>query len=297
MDVRLGALADAQDRVVSRAQLRGVGVDRWAVRHRVASGRWQAEGSRVIVLHNGALTRRQRWWAAVLHAGPGASLAGRTAAEAHGLARMDDGRVHVLTRTGRNIPALPGVRMHESRHAGEIDAVGCPPRQRPAHALVSAAGWSPRPEVAAGILAAGVQQRVVRPESLRGALAAAGPIRHAALLRRVIADLEGGAESFAEIDAVRLARSAGIPAPRQQSVRVIAGRRRYLDAAFDGWSMEIDGAVHLEAARHADDLLRHDDLTLAGDRILRFAALTVRTRPDQVVLRMRHAHAQWARSA
>jgi hypothetical protein len=138
-----------------------------------------------------------------------------------------------------------------------------------------------------------VQQRCVDPAELRLALQR-NAVRHRALLRAVVDDLAGGAESFAEIDAVRLARRAGISAPRRQAVRILDGHRRYLDIEFDGWAMEIDGAVHLRSDRHAADLLRHDDLTLAGDRILRFAALTVRTEPQQVVRRMRLAHERWA---
>jgi hypothetical protein len=213
------------------------------------------------------------------------------------MARVDDGIVHVITRTGRNVPPLPGVRIHESRTA-RPEASGTPPRQPVAPALISAASWTVRPEVAAGLLAAGVQQRAARPADLTVALDAAGPIRHAGLLRRVIDDLAGGAQSFAEIDVARLARQARIPAPRRQAMRVVAGRRRFLDVEFDGWALEIDGAVHEEPARHAADLLRHNDLTLAGDRILRFAALTVRLEPSKVVAQLRFAHQRWsARSA
>jgi very-short-patch-repair endonuclease len=61
--------------------------------------------------------------------------------------------------------------------------------------------------------------------------------------------------------------------------------------------MEIDGAAHETSQRFAEDLLRHDDLALSGERILRFAALTIRTEPAAVVRRMRQAHAQWGRAA
>lgn len=284
--------ARSQDGVATRSQLRTVGVDRWMLRRRVTTDRWQTRGS-IVVLHNGPLSVRQRWWVGVLHAGPRAVLAGRTAATAFGLRRVDDGLIHVLVPPGRNIPSLAGIRVHESRHAHETPAVGVPPRQPLPEALICAGTWVSRAEVAAGLLATGVQQRKVRPDDLYRALIAAGPIRHATLMRQVINDIAGGAQSFAEIDATRLARRAGVPRPRRQSVRIVNGRRRYLDVDFGGWAMEIDGAVHERPEEFANDLLRHDDLVLAGDRVLRFAALTVRLHPEAVVRRMRQAHRTW----
>lgn len=78
-------LAREQDDVVSRAQLLRAGVSRHAVRSQVQSRRWQLVGPRVVVLHTGPLAARQRWWVAVLHAGPRATLCGISAALAEGL--------------------------------------------------------------------------------------------------------------------------------------------------------------------------------------------------------------------
>jgi hypothetical protein len=175
-------LARQQDNVVTRTQLREVGYDRWAVRHRVRTDRWQIRGTRVVVLHSGPLTVRQAWWAGLLHAGPGAYLAGRTAATLHGVRGIEDGLCHVVVAPGRKTPALPGVRVHESKHPA--DATNGSPRRQPlGPALVSAAAWTGRREVAAGILATAVQQRRVTPAELRLALCTAGRVRHAGILR------------------------------------------------------------------------------------------------------------------
>lgn len=278
---------------MTRAQLRAIGVTRFALRRHVEAGRWALSGPRVVVLHTGPLSMRQKWWMAVLHAGRHAGLAGRSAAESYGLKRLDDGRIHVLVPHGSRVPRLPGFRVHETRHAPLIHTPGLPPRQPVAAALVSAATWSAPPEVAAGLLATGVQQGKVTPEELAVAVSAAGAVRHAPLMRAIISDLAGGAESFAEIDGGRLAARAGVPAPRRQAYRVVGGRRRYLDFEFDGWSMEIDGAVHLQVERHAADLLRQADLLLGGDRTLRFSSVTVRLDPASVIRRMRQADRLW----
>lgn len=50
---------------------------------------------------------------------------------------------------------------------------------------------------------------------------------------------------------------------------------------------------HLEVRRHAADLHRQNDLALAGERILRFSALSVRTDGAAVVRQLRRAKALW----
>ncbi|HLZ38430.1 MAG TPA: hypothetical protein VKP64_11910 [Mycobacteriales bacterium] len=76
------ALGRSRDGVVSRGQAREYAVTRHVVRSAVRAGRWRVHGPRVIVLHTGPLTQRQRWWVAVLHAGPRAALCGLSALQA-----------------------------------------------------------------------------------------------------------------------------------------------------------------------------------------------------------------------
>jgi len=73
--------ADLHDGVVSRHQLHERGYDKDAIRANVAAQRWQAIGRKVVVLHNGPLTPRQREWVAVIGQRD-AALAGLTAAAA-----------------------------------------------------------------------------------------------------------------------------------------------------------------------------------------------------------------------
>ena len=81
----LATVAERQDGVLTRHQLRDHGYDESAVRSQLIARRWQRFGRKVIVLHNGALTLRQRWWVAVLSQHR-AALAGATAATGQGLA-------------------------------------------------------------------------------------------------------------------------------------------------------------------------------------------------------------------
>lgn len=87
VEPRWRSLARCQSGLLTRSQLSAAGIDRWAVRHRIQSERWQAVASDVIATTTGELTQHQRRWAAVLHGGEDALLSGLSAAEDAGLQR------------------------------------------------------------------------------------------------------------------------------------------------------------------------------------------------------------------
>ncbi len=283
---RLDETAAAQEGVVSRAQLRAIGVSRHAIRSQLRARRWIRAGARVVVLQTGSLTRRQRWWVAVLHAGPRSALHGHTAAEAGGLRGWERRAVHVIVPKGTHVPPLNGVVVHESRRLGpaELHPAHEPKRIRIARAAVEAASAEPTARVGCALLAAVVQQRLASAEQLRAQLDSAGPVRGRQLLLHALDDISGGAQSLSEIDFVRLCRRAGLPAPEQQAVRTDAqGRRRYLDAVWrrrDGRSViaEVDGALHLLASTWWDDMARQNELAIGSDAIiLRFPSVVIRS--------------------
>ena len=282
-------IVQRQDGVVTRAQLGELGYDRHAVRAQVTARRWQTFGPRVVVLQSGPLTSRQQCWRAVLSQ-PQAALAGLTAAAEHGLSGFGDETLHVVVPYGAHVFPVAGVRVHVSRRFGIRDVA--PGRSIPTvrieRALIDAAAWSISPRIACGLLAAGVQQRLTTAPRLTAELQAASRARHHALLGQVLGDIEGGAQSFGEIDLGRLARRAGIGPPRRQVFRLDrAGRRRWLDADFGGFSVEIDGALHLRPLRYWDDMERQNDLLIATAKpMLRFATVALRLVPDVVVAQL-----------
>ena len=289
----LSGRAAAQEQVLSRAQLREYGVDRFRIRNQVAARRWQVYG-RAVILHSGALTRRQRWWAALLHAGDGCALAGLTAAEAGGLTGWERERVHLVASRPVPAAALPGVTVHVSRRFadGDLHPVRLPPQTRLPRSLFDAAVWLPRADHACGLLAAGVQQRLVTVAQLRRQLETSGQVRHRRILRAVLLDIEGGSHSLAEINFYSLCRRAGLPLPHRQAIRATPdGRRRYLDGEFDGFSVEVDGAIHLLALNSWADFDRGNELVLVGNRVLRFSSVAYRTQPARVLDQLRRAHA------
>jgi hypothetical protein len=294
---KLAKLSHEQCDVVRRDQLVGI-VSESRVRAQLTARRWQELSQTVLVLHNGPLSTDQQRWAALLGAGNEAALAGRTALSLAGMQRWDDEVIHVLVPMGYRMPAVRGVAMvlHQSRSLLDSQILDTAPRRTSvARSAVDAATWSRSPRTAAGLLTAVVQQGLTTVPLLAEALEVAGPIRHATLLRATLHDIDGGAQSLAEIDFGKLCRRFELPEPERQVVRVDSdGRRRYLDALLVGpdrreVGVEIDGAHHMAADQWDQDLDRGNEISIGGTLVLRFTANTVRTQPGRVAAQLRRA--------
>lgn len=281
--------------VTTWTELRGRGCSPDRIRAELAAGRWRRWGY-AIVLHNGPLTREQRWWVGRVHGGPRALLTGFTAVEAVGLRGWERDWVDVLVPQGgrRNLGCPVPLRLHRRRDWQAVRRRGRAVHN-PSDALLVAAACLDSPRAACGLMAAAVQQRLMRPDDLTQSLELAPRLRHRAVLRTAVADIAQGADALSEIDFVRLCRRFGLPAPVQQQVRRDSrGRRRYLDATWrrrDGRLVvvEIDGALHLNQRRWWDDQLRQNELALGNAVVLRFPSVVVRTQPELVAAQLRRA--------
>lgn len=281
------SVADAQGGLITRAQLAETGMARWSVAHRIASERWQLLSPTVIATTTGELSEEQRIWHAILHAGDGAMAGGLTAATLAGLKNWRRDKITVLVpyRRGRPSP-LPDARFVRVRRP--LRAVGSPPRCRiePAILLFAAADRSER--TAQGVLAAAVQQQLTSPENLLEWLDRLAPLRRTATLRRAIEDIEGGAQSLAEMDVRRMCRAFGLANPMRQVKRRDAdGRIRYTDCEWrlpDGRTLvlEVDGGFHMEAEHWEDDLARQRALAATDRIIVRCTSRELRDEPEKV---------------
>jgi hypothetical protein len=287
----LAAIVADQHDVASRAQLARAGFDRDVVRRMVRAGRWQIVGL-AVVLHGGDPSEKQRQWAAVLSAPGLAATDGRTAARAYGLKGFAPDVLDVVVAAATQCVAIPGVRWHRSQRFDEFDIAQSanPPSVKRERAFVDAAAWTASPRIACALLVASVQQRLVAPSLLRREILAAGPLRHRSDLLSVITDIEGGSDSLSEIDFTTIARRVGLPAPLRQSIRCGPdGRRRYIDADFDAFAVEVDGGLHLLTLNYWDDAHRQNDLVIGGDRILRFPSIAFRVDMPGVEAQLRRA--------
>jgi very-short-patch-repair endonuclease len=270
-------------------------LSRSAVRHRVATGRWQQPHRSVLVTHNGPVTRAEHRWIAVLAAGDHAVLAGVSAAEVGGLRGYGDDKIHLLVPAGHRVETLtPDVVVHRTTRLDAADVLVSHrvPRTRMARSIVDAAQWAATDDLAQAVVAAAFQQRLVAIRSMEEVLRRLVRARRRQLILRTARDAAGGAHSLAEIDLGRLCRRHGLPAPARQVVRQdAAGRRRYLDAYFEQWRVhvEIDGSQHFDPRHAWADMQRQNDLWITGDRVLRFPAWALRRTPDAVASQLRAA--------
>jgi very-short-patch-repair endonuclease len=285
-------VASAQAGLITREQARTLGVQRWSATHRIESERWQELSPTVLATTTGELSAEQRQWLGVLNAGPGAILGGLTAAEGAGLRNWSRDEITVLVPYANDLPApLHGIDYQRSRRdlssfvRRGADIPYC--RIEPAVLMFAARDRSER--TAQGVLAAVVQQQLTTPGSLTEWLDRLRPLRRAALFRRVLLEIGGGAQSLAELDVTRMCRSHRLAKPARQVKRHDAdGRLRFTDCEWrlaDGRTLvlEVDGAFHMEVESWEDDLARQRALAASDRIIVRCTSRELRDEPERVV--------------
>jgi very-short-patch-repair endonuclease len=260
-----------------------------AIRHRLASGRWRQAHRAVYVTHTGPITEVGRWWIACLGAGAArpAALGGLSALASLGLRGQRRRPIHVvLPDYRRDTDPPPGVVVRRSRTLtrDDLHPAGAPPCTMPARSMIDAARWADRDEDAVMIIAATFQQRLVGIADVEPVLARLPRISRRRVIADAARDAAGGAESGYEIAFARLCRRARLPEPTRQATRAVAGRKRYRDVYFDEWHVhvEIDGSQHMDVRDWHADMRQHNEVVIAGERLLRFSGWMVRHRPDEV---------------
>ena len=101
-DEILRLLAD-QGQTIARSQAIDMGLDRETVRNRLRYGEWQQLKTGVYAAFTGVPKREAEIWAALLRAGPGATLSHWTAAERHGLVDKPSPVIHVTRSEERRV--------------------------------------------------------------------------------------------------------------------------------------------------------------------------------------------------
>ena len=167
----IAALAQAQERVVSRRQLRALGWSDNQIDHEIRYGRWHAPAWGVVALQNAPLTYDQRLWLGVLHAGDGAVLTHLTSCRRAGLAWKgdDEDTIHVLTTKGDLVDPIQGFFFHQTRrpYGRWVRPVPSgPPRLPIEHGALLTAERDRYVRRAVGLLAACVQQRLTTADRL-----------------------------------------------------------------------------------------------------------------------------------
>lgn len=292
----LADLAAEQAGMVSRAQLRALGWTADDVRNQAAAGRWRPHGRQAIALHSGPLTLEALRWLAVLEGGDECAVTGLSALQSHGLSGFEPERVQCAVPLGGLTVRTDWYIRRQSRRLcpDAVHPARTPATVRVGPALVDALEIIGSRVLGCALMAALVQQRLLRPDDLRGLIQPEPTLPGRRVYLGVAGDIGCGAHSLLEIDFRALARRARIPPPLGQSRRVdSAGRVRYLDADFGSFAAEVDGALHLRPLSWWDDMLRQNDVVIAGKPVLRFPSVMIRARPDQVIDQLRRAAARW----
>lgn len=110
-----------------------------------------------------------------------------------------------------------------------------------------------------------------------------------------------GSQSMGELDFAVLCRRYGLPDPDRQSVRKASGGRYYLDVYWKAYRLvvEVDGIHHLAAKAVVADALRHNDIALDTDVVLRIPLLGLRVAEVEFMRQIRQGLVAggWAHTA
>lgn len=281
-------LLSRQAGLARRSQLRQLGVTDKHVAAQVAAMRWTVVAPEVVSTDNGRLDLDQQRWRAALHA-PTGWIGGRSALQVLGLRGYEPEGVQLLVPASARPVPLNGVVIHVT---GRLD--GLEPRRgtalpltSPARAVVDGASWSPHPRLAAGLVVAAMQQRLVGADELDGQLALAGRIRHKVAIREALRGALEGAESVREMDLGPLLRRAGLRSFRRQALA--PGRRHDVEVDLPDGSvlvLEVDGPTHDTPEGRWRDAERDAEVAADGKLSIHIPQYAVDSDPSGVVRRL-----------
>ncbi|NYV74483.1 hypothetical protein [Streptomyces sp. UH6] len=287
-----------REQVATLQELLDAGVTRAAVNHR-RKRHWQEPLPRVFVLHTGPLTWRQRFHAALCHAGSGAQLTSVAVLALHGLRDAPEparvAEVEVLLPVPRKRRSMSFVKVRRTRtmppRTVDVDGFPCAPLPWALADACAAAVRAGEP-VRKGCLYEAVQRRRVGVEQLRETfLRRQVPLTGE--LGAVLADLEAGAHSVAEGWGRRLVARSGLPQPLWNRALRIDGRFLCRPDAYwpeHGVVLEVDSVRHHQVGEDfTRTVTRQALLASAGLCVIPATPTQLRTRPDTALARLAEA--------
>jgi very-short-patch-repair endonuclease len=288
----VAALAERQHGVVSRAQLRGIGMGEGAIDYAIASGRLFPLFRGTFGVGHSLVGSHGRMLAASLACGAETVISHGSAAFLLGLWESKPGTLHVIApkQAGRKIQ---GVRRHHvpPPSGGEVVEHELIPCTSPARTIVDLAGG-----VGEGSLRRTIEQaavlRLLDVSEVDAILL--GPRRRGSRrLRRILEEWRRYPElrlrSRMEAKLLPLLSQAGLPIPGcnemlrigEQSFEIdFLWRRQHLVVETDG------GQFHDNPQAQARDLARNRALAGAGFRVLRLRWEELRDRPEATIAKI-----------
>jgi hypothetical protein len=266
-------LAGRQWGVVSRTQLRALGVSRHTADHWLRAGRLHRVYRGVYALGHTALRVEGRRLAAVFACGPNAVLSHRSAASQWGLLRTDQTRIDVTALRGRH--GAPGIRLHRSRSLDAQDTTRHEgiPITSVSRTLLDLAATVRSTELERA-LAQAERLRVYDHRAITDVIARCNGHRGTSILTRATTQEPKWTRNAWEAEFLDLLRKAGLSEPQTNDA---------FDAPDHGqcepdyhWPshqviVETDGfETHGTRAAFRNDRAKDAALTASGYRVLRF---------------------------
>lgn len=272
VDWKIGELAETQHGVVTRGQLRGLGIADRTIGESVARGRLRRLHRGVYAVGHRALKQDGRLLAAVLACGKGAALSHRSAARVWSLLPVSSSLPEV-TRPGRH-QKQQGIVIHRSvLAADEVTTVDGIPVTSPFRTIFDLAAILTRRQLERALNEAEVLG-LTDALSLPDLLARYPGRRGAATLRALLGSNAPGGVTRSELEErfVAFLDAYGLPRPRLNATLAIRGRLLEVDCL---WSeerliVELDGrAVHGTKLAFEGDRQRDRILLVEGWRAMR----------------------------
>ena len=276
--------AFAQEGVVSRRQLLGLGLTRWQIKAQLRAQRWKAHGRQTISTHTGDLNAAAMRWYAVFEAGPRSAVDGASSLEAAGLTGWKSDTIRVSVPRGAPAVRRRGLMVRQTRRLKPDDVICIGLRRvRPEIAAVRGSLWAVTDRQAATLLAMTVQQRLTTAEAIGKALLDIKRHKRRKFLERVVLDLLGGSQAMGELDFAQLCQRRRLPPPNRQAMRKSSKGTFFLDVYWKDYRLvvEIDGIHHLHADAVVVDALRHNAISLTSDTVLRLPLLGLRVAENE----------------
>jgi len=272
-------LLTAQGNVIARRQSESSGIEVRAMRTRLSNGRWQRLQRGVYAAFSGEPSRETALWAALLRAGPYATLSHQTAAERHGLIDKPNALISITVPASRH-PAqvkIPGVVIHRSDSIlRTMHPAMLPPCTRVEDTVLDLIQVASTFDDAYAWICRAIGRRRTTAERIRLAMNARKKMRWRREITLALGDAEGGALSVLEYRYVhRVERPHGLPVARRQA-RIRQGTgSKYLDNLYEPFAVcvELDGTAAHPADEQWRDKRRDNANTVGGLLTLRFGLL------------------------
>ncbi len=270
-DALIAVLAESQHGVVSRGQLRQIGLHPSAIERRLAAGRLHAVRRGVYAVGHRVLSPAGRLTAAVLACGPGAVASHRAAAQHLGLGAST--LCEVTVPVARN--PRPGIRLHVSQLADdEVEDHEGIPTTTVSRTIFDSAAVVPRRRIEA-MLNEAEYLGLTSPTSIPELLDRYPGRRGAVALRHVLGLAAARTRTIGEEEFLVFLDAHDLPRPDTNVPRILRGSPIEADGVYADARLiiEVDGGSHKTDRRFHEDRERDRAHLVEGWSTIRVSRL------------------------